>query len=147
MVKPGRISQFVGRYQLIQETFPCNQIAVLEHMKRLKISLVFVAAHTVLLLVTAGAMFFSRFSHNPDSSIGFAMMCITFYVVDYPIGFLFEASRPYFSAWGGWLPTTLILYGVMANLMWFIVGIIVHLFINFFRSRKGAAAVCELHEP
>lgn len=91
-------------------------------MKWHKIPLIFVAVHTAILLLTAIAMLVGENSHNPDSTIGFAMMCITFYVIDFPIGLLLEACRPHFSNWGGWLPTVLFLYGVLGNLMWFVLG-------------------------
>ena len=97
----------------------------------LKIPLLFVAVHTLLLLLTGIAMLLSMNSSNLDGTIGFAMMCVTFYLVDYPIGVLLEASRPCFSSVGGWLVAVVFLYGVLGNAMWFCIGLIVRPTIRF----------------
>jgi hypothetical protein len=93
-----------------------------------------VAAHTLLLLLTALAMILSsKYSHNVDSSIGFAMMVITFFIIDFPIGALL-AAHPQFDNWGG----QLFLYGVLGNLMWFMLGVVVTLVVRlvFLKSSK-----------
>lgn len=97
-------------------------------MRLLRIPLLFVVGHTVLLMLTVIAMLLSLHSHNQDSSIGFMMMVLTFYIIDFPMGLLLEAARPHFSIWGGWFPTVLFLYGLMANLMWFIIGLVIYYF-------------------
>ena len=107
-----------------------------QSMKRLKLSLWFVAIHTSLLIVTAVAIILSdKYSHNADSSLGFAMMCITFYIVDFPIGALFEASRPHFEIWGGWgwLLAAVFFFGILGNLMWFVFGTLVSLVMGALR--------------
>ena len=99
---------------------------MMKMVKSLRIPLLFVAGHTTLLILTAIAMILPLQSNNQDSSIGFIMMVITFYVIDFPIGLLFEALRPYYSLWGGWFPTVLFLYGLIANLMWFMIGLVAY---------------------
>ena len=111
-----------------------------QSMKWLKLSLWFVAIHTSLLIVTAVAIILSdNYSHNADSSLGFAMMCITFNIVDFPIGILLEASRPYYSAWGGWLPTVLFFYGILANLTWFALGALTAILIGLTKRSPNLA--------
>jgi hypothetical protein len=91
-------------------------------MTRLKIPTMCVIVHTALLLLTAFAIFLSRNSGNPDASIGFLMACLTFYVIDFPIGLLFEICRPHFPGTGSRVLLGILLYGVLGNLMWFLVG-------------------------
>ncbi len=97
----------------------------MKNLKWLGIPVLFVTAHSALLFLTAIAIIILQNSGHQDTDIGFLMMCVTFYMVDYPIGILLEAARPHYSAWGGWLPTVVFLYGVLANLMWFLLGIAV----------------------
>lgn len=99
-----------------------NELAM---RQSLKIPLTFAAAHTSLLLLTGIAILASWNSSNADATIGFAMEALTFYIVDYPIGILIEASRPYLSGPGGWLLAVILLYGIPGNAVWFCIGVIV----------------------
>ena len=98
--------------------------------ERLRIPLGFVAAHTSLLLLTAIAVFLSQ--SGSDSTIGAGMACITMFAIDYPIGLLLEALRPYWSNWsdGGALLAIVFLYGVLGNAMWFVFGSMVRLLVK-----------------
>jgi hypothetical protein len=103
-----------------------------------KLSWILISIHTVLILVVIGLSFLP--SQNPDSSIGFRPMVLTYYFVDLPVGLAFEKiMRPLdmeipFSTW---VFLELSWFIILGGLYWFCIGAI----ITRLRDRKRTTEV------
>jgi hypothetical protein len=112
-------------------------------MKWLRLPLLFVAAHTVLLLLTLLAIHLSESSHNPDSTIGFAMAMLTFHLLDFPIALLWQScSCEFFESGGLW--AVALLFGALGNAMWFSLGVLVHFGISWVQRGSQAGEIRRL---
>jgi len=106
-------------------------------MKWFKLPLVFVAVHTTLLLLTLLAIHLSEDSHNPDSTIGFAMAILTLHLLDFPIAFLWQSyCREFFEFGGLW--SVALLFGTLGNAMWFMLGTLAHFCVSWIKRRVQA---------
>lgn len=94
------------------------------------------AIHTLLVLAWFGSTFLP--SDNPDSSIGFMLMVVTGYILDFPIGFMFEKIiRPLRPLWTDnfpiWFAVQFSWFAVLGGSYWFCIGVI----ISNLRRRKN----------
>ena len=99
-------------------------------MKRInityKLPLILVAIHTALILIVIGLSFLPW--RNPDSSIGFLLMVITYYFIDMPVGLGFEKIiRPLIREidFSVWVIMELSWFVFLGGLYWFCIGWII----------------------
>ncbi len=99
-----------------------------------KLSFILVSIHSALILIVVGLSFLPW--RNPDSSIGFLLMVITYHFIDMPVGLGFEkVIRPLIKEidFSVWVLMELSWFVVLGGLYWFCIGMI----ITKFRKRKN----------
>lgn len=84
-----------------------------------KIPLLAVIIHSFLIVIVVGLGLLP--SSNSDSSIGFVMMVLVGYVIDYPIGMLIEIMRPSLGASPMGVILVISTYLVLGGLYWFLI--------------------------
>ena len=107
---------------------------------RYRLSWLFIAFHTVLILAVIGLSFLS--ARNPDSSIGFLLMVITYYFLDLPVGLVFEKIiRPLIKEirFSTWVFIELSWFVILGGLYWFCIGVII-------TKKRDAKRLAEVNE-
>lgn len=94
-----------------------------------------VVLHTILIAVTIGLCLLP--SSNADSSIGFLMVGVMGYFVDFPIGVLVEMIRPV-DPTTAWVVLSISMFVVLGGLYWFLIFTILTAIVKAVRRKRNS---------
>lgn len=110
------------------------------HSKPSRFSLALILGGIHLLLVGFALAGLARaiHSHNVDSSFEAVVAIFVFYILDYPLGLVFESLQPYLDMHGGRTFAEVVLFAGFGSAMWFLIGWVIQaLFARLVRKRSG----------